>query len=91
MHSRLEADGYMLPVISMGFDYRTPVLYDEEMNIEVMLFDESLIKLHMFYKITTSRKQLSHVTGGVPLCFVDSATRKSVKTPEYFLKKLRSG
>jgi len=88
-YKTLEENGVMLPVISMEIDYKMPVLYDEEMNVEVMLFDEPLVKLHTFYKITTHRHTRPHVTGRVTLCFVDSQSRRPVKAPELLLDKLR--
>lgn len=88
-YKTLEEKGVMLPVISMEIDYKMPVLYDEEMKVEVMLFEKPLIKLHTFYRITTERNTGPHATGRVSLCFVDSQSRRPVKAPEILLNKLR--
>jgi acyl-CoA thioester hydrolase len=88
-YKTLEENGVMLPVISMEIEYKMPVLYDEEMNVEAMLFDEPVFKLHTFYRITTGRNSAPHVTGRVTLCFVDSQSRRPVKAPAILLNKLR--
>ncbi|CAN5302257.1 thioesterase family protein [soil metagenome] len=88
-YSSLEDDGIMLPVISMEIEYKSPVFYDEKMRVEVMLFDEPLVKLHTYYLITTGRQRAPHVKGRVSLCFVNSQTRRPVKAPVNLLEKLR--
>jgi len=85
----LEEDGFMLPVISMEIDYRIPVLYDEEMQIEVMLFEKPKIKLHTYYTIKTLRSNKPHVNGKVTLCFVDANTRRPVEAPEKLIRRIR--
>lgn len=87
-YRKMEEDGVMLPVISMEIDYRMPVLYDEKMSVEVMLFEKPLVKLHTYYSITTERSNSTHVRGRVSLCFVDSNSRKPVKAPQILLDKL---
>jgi len=84
----LEDDGIMLPVISMEIDYRTPVYYDEEMHIDVSLFEIPVVKLHTFYEIYTDRSEKANVKGRVSLCFVDATTRRPLKAPERLLQKL---
>jgi len=88
-YKTLEDKGIMLPVISMDIEYKLPVLYDEEMKVEVMLFDVPRIKLHTFYRISTERNKGPHVIGRVSLCFVDSQSRRPIKAPEILLNKLR--
>lgn len=87
-YSKMEKDGFMLPVISMEIDYKSPVFYDEEMRVKVLLFDTPLVKLHTFYKIYTGRQRNEHVRGRVSLCFIDSGTRRPIKAPAEMLSKL---
>ncbi len=85
-YSRLENDGIMLPVIYSQISYKSPIFYDEEMAIEVLLFDEPLVRLDTFYNIYTTRQNEPHVQGQVTLCFTKSETRKPCKAPAYFLE-----
>lgn len=86
-YRRMEEDGVMLPVVSMEIDYKHPVFYDEEMQIEVMLFEKPLVRLQTYYAIYTDRQEKPHVKGRVALCFIDSVSRKPVKAPAQFLEK----
>lgn len=83
-YSRLENDGYMLPVVYSQIAYKSPVFYDEIMNIEVSVFEKPTVRLDTFYKVLTSRLENPHVLGQVTLCFMDADTRKPCRAPEYF-------
>lgn len=80
-YRKMEQDGVMLPVISMQTEYKQPVFYDEQMNIEVSLFDIPAVKLETYYKIYTERERTPHVLGKVTLCFVDKKSRRPVRAP----------
>lgn len=83
-YSRLEEDGYMLPVIYSQIVYKSPVFYDEVMNVEVSIFEKPTVRLDTFYRVSTSRLEKPHVFGQVTLCFTDSETRKPCRAPAYF-------
>lgn len=85
-YSGLEEDGVMLPVIYSQIEYKSPVFYDEEMQIEVLMYEKPLVRLETFYKIVTYRQQLPHIIGQVNLCFVNKKTRRPCKAPDYFLE-----
>ncbi|TVQ01939.1 MAG: acyl-CoA thioesterase [Balneolaceae bacterium] len=87
-YSQLEDDGIMLPVIYTQVEYKSPIFYDEEMNIEVMVYNKPLVRLETFYRISTKRQTEPHVLGQVNLCFTKSETRKPTKAPDYFLERL---
>lgn len=87
-YRKMEEEGVMLPVVSMEIDYKQPVFYDEEMLINVMLFEKPLVKLHTYYTLRTEREQNAHVKGRVTLCFVDAESRSPVKAPAQFLRRL---
>lgn len=86
-YSDMERDGIMLPVIFAKASYRSPIHYDELMDIEVMMFKKPLVKLDTYYKITTvsEGKNQLHVTGQVTLCFTNEVTRKPCRAPEYII------
>jgi acyl-CoA thioester hydrolase len=83
-YSRLEEDGFMLPVVHAELDYKAPVHYDELMTIEVSVFDKPMVRLDTFYRVFTSRLEKPHVLGQVTLCFTDSKNRKPCRAPDYF-------
>ncbi len=83
-YSRLEEDGFMLPVVYAQLDYKAPVHYDELMTIEVSVFEKPMVRLDTFYRVLTSRLEKPHVLGQVTLCFTDVENRKPCRAPEYF-------
>lgn len=85
-YSKMEEEGIMLPVIYAQVSYKSPVFYDEEMDIEVMVFKKPMIKLETFYRLTTNRSEKPHILGQVNLCFTDNKTRKPCKSPGYFVR-----
>jgi acyl-CoA thioester hydrolase len=89
-YSRLEEDGIMLPVIYSQIEYKAPVYYDEEMCIEVSVYEKPLVKLETYYKITTYRQKRIHALGQVNLCFMNRNTRKPCRAPGYFLDLINS-
>src|SRR5690625_6297924 len=54
-YSKLEEEGIMLPVIYAQISYKSPIYYDEEMNITVLLFSTPRGKLEAITVIRTSR------------------------------------
>lgn len=85
-YAKLEEDGFMLPVIYAQISYKQPMFYDDEIEIEVLIFKKPKIKLETFYKIRTSRSEFPLATGQVNLCFVMEDSRKPCEGPAYFLK-----
>lgn len=83
-YSRLEEDGYMLPVVNAQLDYKAPVYYDELMTIQVSVFEKPMVRLDTYYRVLTSRLEKPHLLGHVTLCFTDSKKRKPCRAPEYF-------
>ena len=87
-YRELEESGVMLPVVHSEVDYKIPVLYDDEMFIKVMVFEEPTVRLKTFYEVTTASSDQVHVYGEVSLCFVDEETRKPRRAPDSFLEAL---
>ncbi|NBC66076.1 MAG: YbgC/FadM family acyl-CoA thioesterase [Bacteroidetes bacterium] len=83
-YSRLEKDGFMLPVVYAQLEYKAPIHYDELMNIEVSVYEKPMVRLETFYRVRTSRLEKPHVLGQVTLCFTDAENRRPCRAPDYF-------
>lgn len=83
-YSRLEEDGFMLPVVYSQIAYKSPVFYDEVMTIQVSVFEKPTARLDTYYKVFTERLDKPHVLGQVTLCFTNAETRKPCRAPRYF-------
>ncbi|WP_246481572.1 acyl-CoA thioesterase [Natronogracilivirga saccharolytica] len=89
-YAEMEERGVMLPVANVEIRFRRPILYDELMNGRLMVFDEPAVRLVTYYDIRPAGSHQSSVTGKVELVFVDAATRRPVRAPEFFKKKMQS-
>ncbi len=89
-YKMLEEEGVMLPVVNAALQYKSPVHYDEQMDVHVMVFDMPLVRLHTYYKVFTERSEQPHVLGQVTLAFSDAETRRPCRAPDHFLKSLKS-
>lgn len=83
-YSRLEEDGFMLPVVYAQLEYKAPIHYDELMTIEVSVFEKPMVRLDTFYRVITTRLEKPHVLGQVTLCFTDTENRRPCRAPGYF-------
>ncbi len=90
-YSELEEQGIMLPVIHAELEYKNPVYYDVEMQIEVLVFEEPSVRLQTYYKVHTNGQESPHVIGEVTLCFMNEETRRPCRAPKLFLDQLKKG
>lgn len=89
-YREMEDSGVMLPVIHAELEYKTPILYDEEMFIKVLVYDIPTVRLQTFYEVTTENTQGVHIFGEVSLCFMSADTRKPVRAPASFVKSMKN-
>lgn len=82
----MEDEGIMLPVIHAELDYKSPVYYDEEMIVRVMVFSKPGVRLQTFYEVATLERAQQCVLGEVTLCFMNAETRRPRRAPSYFLE-----
>lgn len=85
----MEEGGLMLPVVEAAVEYKSPIFYDEEMQVEVLIFDEPQVRLVTWYRVMTDRKTDPHVVGRVTLAFTDARTRRPCRAPESFLRRIK--
>ncbi len=88
-YSKMEDDGIMLPVINAELEYKSPVFYDEEIIIKVMVFDSPGVRLQTWYKVIAKERDQLCVLGKVALCFMDEETRRPCRAPSYFLDQFK--
>lgn len=86
-YRKMEEEGIMLPVINAELEYKSPVFYDEEIIIRVMVFDTPGVRLQTYYKVITKERDQLCVLGKVTLCFMDEDTRRPCRAPAYFLDR----
>jgi acyl-CoA thioester hydrolase len=80
--------GIMMPVMSLQMRFVRPALYDELVTIRTTLRElpTGTITFHM--ELFNEKKKLLN-GGSVKLCFVETATNRTVAPPQYLIEKLR--
>ena len=84
----LENSGVMLPVVEVVSKYRLPAHYDELLTVRCQLRELPGVKMRFDHEVFRENGELVN-TGHVVLAFMDAATRKACRPPEWFLKYLR--
>lgn len=87
-YKKMEDEGIMLPVIQAELEYKSPVYYDEEILIKVLVFDTPSVRLQTFYQVFAKERNQLCVLGAVSLCFMSGETRRPCRAPKYFLESL---
>ena len=89
-YRELEDEGIMLPVIHAELEYKTPINYDVEMRIEVLVYDVPGVRLQTYYKVYTADQTQEHVKGEVSLCFINAENRRPCRAPKTFLAHIEA-
>ena len=83
----LEEAGIGLPVYENYSKYHAPALYDDLLRIECTLLKMPSARIEFEYKIFNQSEALLH-EGKTTLVFMDLATKKVVKAPEWLISAI---
>ena len=83
----LEDAGIGLPVYENYSKYHAPALYDDLLRIECTLIKMPSARIEFEYKIFNQSDDLLH-EGKTTLVFMDLATKKVVKAPEWLISAI---
>jgi acyl-CoA thioester hydrolase len=83
-YREIEEKGIIMPVRSLKVDFKSPAYYDELLTVKSCLKVLPVIKLDIDYEIYNAKKQII-CTGNTVLAFVDAATGKPRRAPEFFI------
>ena len=87
-YKEMEAEGIMMPVVSLQIQYKKPALYDELITIRTKLKDLPSTKIEFDYEILNEKGELLS-TANTILVFVDDKTFRPVRCPEKVLDLIR--
>ncbi|MDR3350685.1 MAG: acyl-CoA thioesterase [Prevotellaceae bacterium] len=80
-YARIEAEGVLMPVISVECRCFLPACYDEVLTVRTKISGEITARICFAYEIYNESAQLV-CTGSTTLAFIDAATRRPVRPPE---------
>lgn len=85
----MEADGIMLPVVSLNINYKNSARYDDVLKVKTMLEKMPTASIEFYYELTTESGVLL-ATGSTVLAFIDKERNRPTRCPKYLLDKLQN-
>lgn len=87
-YKEIEAKGILMPVIDLSISYKKPAFYDDEITLITYLKEMPIgYRIRFEYECRNAMKELLN-SGSVTLVFIDKASNKMVKIPDWFSKAL---
>ncbi len=86
-YKSMEESGIMLPVISLQINYKKSAVYDDLIRVVTKLAKTPTVKIEFDYEIYNEKGELL-IEANTVLAFIDIATKKPVRCPQYLLEKL---
>ena len=87
-YSGMEADGIMLPVISLAINFKNPARYDDVLKVKTKLKKMPTASIEFEYELRNEFDILL-ATGNTILAFIDVSKNRPTRCPRYLLDKLR--
>ena len=87
VYKSLEDQGILLPVVSLEINYKLPAKYDDLLRLKTSLTGISASTLSFEYHLYNQDEVLI-TTGKTTLVFVNSASAKPIRIPEWILLQL---
>ncbi len=74
-YAKLEEEKILSPVLSVSCEYKSPVRYPDEIEIEVMLVELNKVKAAFEYRVIDSNTKKVKAIGRTEHCFIDENGR----------------
>ncbi|REG85926.1 acyl-CoA thioesterase [Winogradskyella sediminis] len=85
----MEADGIMLPVVSLSINYKNSARYDDVLKVKTTLKKMPTASIEFEYELRNESGVLL-ATGSTILAFIDVYKNRPTRCPKYLLDKLRN-
>ena len=83
-YSRIESQGFYLPVAEAYAKYLRPVRYDDLLVVSTILREVPLAKIRIEYEVRAAGGEEVHATGYTCHSFIDAKTGKVSRAPAFF-------
>jgi len=88
-YSAMEAEGIMLPVISLHINYKNSARYDDVLKVKTRLKKMPTASIEFDYELTNEKGELL-ANGNTILAFIDAKRNRPTRCPKYLLDKLQN-
>ena len=87
-YKEMEANGVMLPVVTLSLNYKKPAIYDDILTVTTTLSKQPTASIEFNYEIHNSSGELL-TTANTKLVFVNMKSNFPMRCPQYILDKLQ--
>jgi acyl-CoA thioester hydrolase len=87
-YKEMEANGVMLPVVSLEMKFIKPALFDDLITVKTNLKSLPMVRIEFDYEVTNQNNEIL-LKASTVLAFMDSGKKRPIKCPDYILKKLK--
>ncbi|WP_052461190.1 acyl-CoA thioesterase [Psychroserpens mesophilus] len=87
-YKQMEAEGIMLPVVSLTVNYKKSACYDDLIKVKTKLVKKPTAKIEFEYEILNENDEIL-TTGNSVLVFMDIHKNRPTRCPDYILDKLQ--
>ena len=88
-YSGMEAEGIMLPVISLSINYKSSARYDDVLKVVTKLKKMPTASIEFDYELLNESNELL-ASGNTVLAFINMKTNRPTRCPKYLLDKLQN-
>ncbi len=88
-YKSMEAQGIMLPVISLNINYKNSARYDDVLKVKTKLKKMPTASIEFDYQLFDADENLL-ATGNTILAFIDMKRNRPTRCPKYLLDKLQN-
>ena len=88
-YSGMEAEGIMLPVISLSINYKNSARYDDVLKVKTTLKKMPTASIEFDYELHNQSGDLLAI-GNTILAFIDVKRNRPTRCPKYLLDKLQN-
>ena len=88
-YSGMEAEGIMLPVISLSINYKNSARYDDVLKVKTTLKKMPTASIEFNYELR-NESDILLATGHTILAFIDTKRNRPTRCPKYLLDKLQN-
>lgn len=88
-YKTIETNGYMMPVLSVFIDYKSPAFYDELLEVETCVAELPKLKVHIDHIVRSTERDIIICEGYVELVFTKMNTKKICRPPDFFLNAIQ--
>ena len=87
-YKEMEANGIMLPVVSLDIKFIKPALFDDLVTVKTNLKRLPMVRIEFDYELTNQNNEVL-ATANTVLAFMDSSKKTPIKCPDYIFNKLQ--